>query len=92
MKVNFEGKFAKVRKPASAFRQCPYCESHDLFKFEGQAFCAQCGWNSIPAYCEAIELSRERSAHHSTGPLPIIRTKSTVKEINEPSLDELFIA
>lgn len=41
------------KNAAEAFRECPACESPNLLKFEGEAFCLHCDWDSIEASVDA---------------------------------------
>lgn len=43
----------RSRRPADAFNQCPQCDSPNLMKFEGDAICGYCGWDSIALRVEA---------------------------------------
>lgn len=43
----------RYRRPADAFNECPQCDSPNLMKFEGEAICGYCGWDSIALRVEA---------------------------------------
>lgn len=42
-----------IRKPANVFKSCPKCESPNLIKFDAEAFCSYCDWNSIEVFAAA---------------------------------------
>ncbi len=41
------------KKAVDAFKECPACESRNVFDFEGEVFCSYCDWNSIEASLNA---------------------------------------
>jgi hypothetical protein len=41
------------KSAVDAFKQCPACESRNVFDFEGEVFCSYCDWNSIEASVNA---------------------------------------
>ena len=41
------------KKAVDAFKQCPACDSRNVFDFEGEVFCSYCDWNSIEASVNA---------------------------------------
>ena len=41
------------KRAVDAFKQCPACESRNVFDFEGEVFCCYCDWNSIEASVDA---------------------------------------
>lgn len=49
----------KIKAPSNVFRSCPSCASPNLFKFEGEAFCDYCGWDSILLRVEARFAARQ---------------------------------
>jgi len=81
-----------VRTPAKAFSSCPYCERQDIFKFDGQVFCNHCGWNSLSAHCEAIDLAHSYRDASPTRPVPPIKVLPRIQENIKTALGELSIA
>ncbi len=49
MKTQIVLKNDHVTAPEKVFTECPCkeCKSQDLFAFDGDVFCNDCGWNSI---------------------------------------------
>ena len=45
-----------VKRPSDVFHTCPSCLCSNLLKFEGEAFCTACKWNSIAIHeeCKTI--------------------------------------
>jgi hypothetical protein len=41
------------KRAIDAFKQCPACESRNVFDFESEVFCCHCDWNSIEASVNA---------------------------------------
>lgn len=65
------------RLPSEVFNHCPQCDSHNIYKFEGEVFCfaAGCDWNSVAVHAECQPLgfgsfkktrSTTRSASHQS--------------------------
>lgn len=50
---------SKTKTPSSVFKSCPSCDSPNLLKFEGEAFCDYCGWDSIALRVEARFAARQ---------------------------------
>jgi hypothetical protein len=52
-----------IRRPSDVFHTCPSCLSTNLMKFEGEAFCTSCKWNSIAIHeeCKRIRARNESS-------------------------------
>lgn len=46
-------------KPSDVFKSCPQCESPNLYKFEGDAFCTYCDWDSITLRVDARFAARD---------------------------------
>jgi len=44
----------RVKLPSDVFNHCPECESRELLKFEGEAFCLSCDWDSIIVHADAV--------------------------------------
>ncbi len=59
MNQSLRGKQKRAKSPAEAFKQCPACESPNLIKFEGDALCSYCGWDSIALRVEARFAARQ---------------------------------
>ncbi|MBN19929.1 MAG: hypothetical protein CL678_01485 [Bdellovibrionaceae bacterium] len=79
-----------VKKPAEVFSQCPSCDSADVTKFEGQAFCGQCDWNSIAVYEDCIASVRDRSEHG--GGIRIDVTEFCRTHENSEELERVVVA
>ncbi len=54
-----------VKQAAKVFQNCPCCKSPNLIKFEGEAICFYCDWNSAEI---TGELSRGWSTRLDAGP------------------------
>ncbi|MGE4233065.1 MAG: hypothetical protein AB7F43_07030 [Bacteriovoracia bacterium] len=48
-----------LRKPSDVFSSCPQCESPNIYKFEGDAFCTYCDWDSIILRVDARFAARD---------------------------------
>jgi len=63
----------QTRRPADIFRSCPHCESTNMFRFEGEAFCLYCGWDSVLLHAEIKFAKRTRT--------PLAASVSALKQI-----------
>ena len=45
-----------VQETIRGLRFCPACESKNLIRVEGDAFCGSCSWNSTPMSVDSGEL------------------------------------
>ena len=53
---------AATRTPAEVFTACPACGCTNLLKFEGEAFCLRCDWDSVLLHAECEATSRMAKA------------------------------
>ncbi|MGK5087902.1 hypothetical protein WDW86_10120 [Bdellovibrionota bacterium FG-2] len=47
MDLNSNQRMSLASLPSDVFNQCPRCESLGILKFEGEAFCLRCDWDSV---------------------------------------------
>ena len=74
-----------VTPPAQVLTQCEECMSSDLFAFDGDVFCNDCGWNSIEMRmdaCISTHIAKHKAKRKSAA-LPKSKPLETSDELFE---------
>lgn len=74
------------KRPADVFNVCPECESPNILKFDGEAICGFCNWDSLSVSFDADFMAEVDQAcaledGAALSCLPSFSSRSAAKEI-----------
>ena len=65
MQLDLMNRITGVKSPAEVLKSCPKCKNANLFKFEGEAFCTKCNWDSVDIHAELLAEAHLANQHQA---------------------------